>query len=554
MRLLAASVLVALACGPVHANTYYVRPDGGTLAQCNGTVNQPYRRRIPSLRPGQPPHSDSPLCAWASPMVALPATYYGQPHNPPARIHSHDTLVVESGTYPIGWNPVFPIPGSEACNAGNIPNCVMQAPPDDVEIVGDTSSWPVLELIAGAYSGFNIGNTNNVEIAYFEITDLQACKIAFFDPAYSCPANSGEWGANGIVGTDASNVWMHHLNIHDLANEGVRIGRINGLMFTDFQVIGNAEAGIDMDCSNGGQVPCSNSGTLLFENGEIAWNGCVRDLDGFVIECEDQDHGGYGDGFGTWHTGGNFVFDNVYFHHNLSDGGDCLYVDQPDSSCTFDHVTSYANAGNQLKAAGTVTIENSIIDSNCAEPWSLSPPNNQNSGVPVFEGMYGVDLAGVCRATGAGISLSIQPFHTINIWNNTATTQSSCIITTVTQHSGDSEGAVVNYANNILEGDFNIDWQNFATGGGAQLVCGQFDYTPTGQAPNDPTNNWSHNIVWGVKGNQCPGDSLCLDPMLTGDSPVDFNPVLLPGSPAFNHGDQSVCSLLQLAQCNIGAL
>lgn len=487
-------------------------------------------------------------------MIALPAPYYGQPHNPPPNIHSGDTLVVESATYQIGYNPVFPIPGSGACNAGNIPNCVMQAPPDNVEIVGDTSSWPVLELISGAYSGFNIGNTNNVEIAYFEITDLQSCKIAFFDPAYSCPRDTGEWGANGVVGTDASNVWLHHLNIHDLANEGVRIGRINNLTFTDFQVIGNAEAGIDMDCSNGGTQPCSNPGTNDFERFEIAWNGCVRDLDGFVIECEDQDHGGYGDGFGTWHTAGTWIFKDGSSHHNLSDGLDCLYCDQ-NATVTFDNVLAYANAGNQIKAAGSeITIERSIIDSNCAEPWALLPPNNQSSGPPVFEGMYGVDLAGVCRATGAATSLAIQPFAVVNIFNNTMTTQSSCIITTVTEHSGDSTGAIVNYTNNILEGDFNTDWQTFATGGGAQLVCGQFDYTPTGQQPNNPTNRWSHNIVWGVKGNQCPGDSLCLDPMLTGNSPVDFNPVLLPGSPAFNHGDQAVCSLLQLAQCNIGAL
>lgn len=509
---------------------------------------------MPTPISGMPAHSNSPFCAFASPLVALPATYYGQAHNPPAQLHTGDTLVVHSGTYRIGWYPSHPIPGSEACNLGNASNCDMQAPPDNVVISGDTTTWPVIELVGGAYSGFSIQNTNNVTIEYFEITDLMPCKISFWDPLYSCPApGTGNWGQNGIVGTDASDVTLSHLNVHDLGNEGIRIGRIHNLTMVDFAVDGNPEAGIDMDCSNGGQQPCSNSGTLHFENFRIVDNGCVRDLDGWIIECADQDDGGYGDGFGTWHTSGIYEFVNGYVYHNGSDGLDCLYCDQVGASVTFQNITAAANAGNQLKAAGTVSIFDSVIIGNCAQFWSTSPPNNQGSGPPNFQGMYGFDLSAVCRASGDALSIAVEPGLIDRIYNTTITTQSSCAIVTATEHNGDSIGSVMDIGNTIVEGAFNVDWHQYATGGGTQTVCGQYDFTPAGQSIlNQPFYVWTQNIMWGVKNNQCPTGSLCVDPQLTNDSPVALDWTLLPSSPALGTGDPNLCAAAGVTECNIG--
>ena len=73
--------------------TYYVRPDGGSFAQCTGLVDAPY----PGSGSGQP-------CAWDHPFRALP------PDDAP-RITGGDTLIVAAGSYRMGYGA----PGADAC-------------------------------------------------------------------------------------------------------------------------------------------------------------------------------------------------------------------------------------------------------------------------------------------------------------------------------------------------------------------------------------------------------------------------------------------------------
>ena len=71
------------------AATYYVRPDGGSPAQCTGLANAPYT-------------GASQDCAWDHPFRALP------PEGTP-RIAGGDTLVIAAGEYMMGYGA----PGAE---------------------------------------------------------------------------------------------------------------------------------------------------------------------------------------------------------------------------------------------------------------------------------------------------------------------------------------------------------------------------------------------------------------------------------------------------------
>jgi hypothetical protein len=95
--------------------TYYVRPDGGSAAQCTGRANAPY----PGSGTAQP-------CAWDHPFRALP------PGGTP-RIAGEDTLIIAPGSYMMGlgapgrccwflpspWRPFFTWTASAFHNPSN---------------------------------------------------------------------------------------------------------------------------------------------------------------------------------------------------------------------------------------------------------------------------------------------------------------------------------------------------------------------------------------------------------------------------------------------------
>ena len=83
--------------------------------------------------------------------------------------------------------------------------------------------------------------------------------------------------------------------------------------------------------------------------------------------CWAQQTGGYGDGLGTTVTGGQFLVEDAFVHHNTSDGLDFRYMDgAPTTSVTLRRVYSVATAGNQVKVKGNSVIENSVLVSQCA--------------------------------------------------------------------------------------------------------------------------------------------------------------------------------------------
>lgn len=519
--------------GAASAATYYVRTDGGNAEQCSGLADTPY----PGSGSGQP-------CAWSHPFVALPPTNYGQsdPPNPPPRISGGDTLIVNAGSYKIGYDPATP--DMRYCSAAFQSDCAMQALPSGPDAdhptrmiaQGDVKLWGS----GGAYRMINLTGSSNVEVAGFELTDHSGCIVNHCQSGLNCQpeqidkcvSGAPNWGNNGIWITDASNVVIRDMNIHGLAGEGIHGGRITDWTVKNVRVWANGFAGVDLDARNGNSsADTSMHGTLYFSNVEIAWNGCgERYPSGQIFGCWDQNEGGYGDGFGTGPTSGNWIFEDSHIHHNVSDGLDLLYANGT-GSVTMRRVRAEGNAGNQLKIAGGGVIEDSVVIGSCALPWSTFPPNNyadEHGYHPSqFKGRYNMELSGTCRASGDAIAVSLAPGQTTTLRQNTITGQGNCL---VTGFRGDAGSRMV-LSNNVLYGGSN-DWLTFATGGGVRRSCG-FGYWQEDGAPIAQIQ-FDNNLFWDLRNGQCPAGSLCVNPQLNSQSLESFSPLPTPDSPVIN--------------------
>lgn len=439
------------------ASTYYVRVDGGTAKQCSGRADAAY-----------PDRGGHRACAWNHPFVALPPA--GK-----SRIAGGDTLIIGPGSYMIGLGA----PDSGNCNSGAAYDCMLAPIPSGpsttlpTRILGhgfDTgcASAPQLWGTQRAYAVLSLAGSSNVEIGCLELTDHSSCienhcarEGACHGEIDRCERDTypyGSWAENGLVASDSRHVFLHDLSIHGMANDGVRAARLTDWSVERVRIVGNGFAGWDGDLSNGDKsADTSNHGSLRFRHGEIGFNGCgERYPGGQIYGCWGQEEGGYGDGLGTGRTGGNWVFEDMHVHHNTQDGLDLLYADGS-GSVTMNRVRVEGNAGNQLKAAGTVLIENSKVDGDCAY---FSNPQHVGAG--------NMQASDACRASGDAIAVALIDGHTTEIRNNTVTGQGGCLIT----GSRGGPAAILKLTGNTLAGQPRWD-------DSARVACGHYLYEST---------------------------------------------------------------------------
>ena len=535
-----AGVLALMGASQASAATYFVRTDGGDATQCTGRANGAY----PGTGTGR-------ACAWKSPHYALPASGA-------ARIAGGDTLYIGAGEYMIGVNA----PGANGgpcaaaypydCNLGAVPsgpdsghrtrilglqpslNCTVgTAPPGShrrpVEGCSVSAPIPPAALLVtpladvGRENGtctvaprlwgtqrvskiINLEGSSNVEIGCLEITDKSDCVEFHVDPAVRCQRDTapyGDWASTGISARASRNVWLHDLNIHGLANRGMLAGGLTDWTLDRVRIIANGWAGWDGDIGPGS----SNAGRMLLRHISVAWNGCgQRWQSGEIHGCWAQEEGGYGDGIGTATTGGQWVIEDSYVHHNTSDGIDLLYLDgAANTSMVVRRVLAVGNAGNQIKASGTALIENSVIIGQCS----------------YFNGRYRMSSGDLCRALGNAVSLALSNSQTATLRYNTIIGEGDCLILST---SGNSASRLV-IQNNALLGQ--LDWRANLQGNAGELACGHY-------ADNSPaTVAFSGNAFWNLKGNPCPaGGNLCgQNPLLANSAMATFDPTPQPGSP-----------------------
>jgi len=488
--------------------TYYVRPDGGSPAQCTGLANAPYT-------------GASQDCAWDHPFRALP------PEGTP-RIAGGDTLVIAAGEYMMGYGA----PGADACYPEGAWDCYMPPIPS-----GPDPAHPTRILGAGWDSGcsnppelwgteradfiLNLTDASNVEIACLEITDHSDC-VEFHSGSLPCRRDSppfGPWAAIGLYAEDSANVHLQYLDLHGLAHGGVWAGRLTDWTVEDVRIAGNGWVGWDGDIDGYD----SNSGTMRFDRWTVEWNGCGETYPGEQpTGCWAQTAGGYGDGVGTGATGGDWIIEDSQFLHNTSDGLDLLYHSLG-GHITLDRVRAEGNAGNQVKITGGAAITNSVLVGNCA----------------FFEGKSFTYHVDPCRALGNTLEVVYTGGEQVSIVNSTFYGQGDGLVGGGVREGFHCDGTErLTGRNNVFRGDADY----FAPG----------DITFLFYQEGCPglTFEGDYSIAYSVKNTGAPyvnppypsAHNLFQDPELAGPFSGDiYGLTLRSASPAIDAGDDAVC-------------
>ncbi|HEY5972308.1 MAG TPA: hypothetical protein VIT22_10140 [Pseudoxanthomonas sp.] len=446
------------------SKTYYVRADGGDASQCNGREDRAYSGS-----------GDGEACAWNSPAVALPPTGA-------ARIAGGDTLVIGAGTYEIGkGGPLQPVPSGSSRS-------------DPTRILGKPGAIPKLVGVAGAHRVLNLDGSSNLEIGNLEITDGSDCVHKHSNASAAC-SDSMPWARVGIYARASSNVWLHDVNIHGMAARGINAGGLSNWTMERIKLNRNGTAGWDGNVGDGG----SNSGNITIRDIEIGWNGCgERIATNEPWACWAQGTGGYGDGLGTTDTGGQWLIEDAYIHHNTSDGLDLRYMNGADATrVTLRRIHAVANAGNQVKVKGNSLIENSVMVGDCS----------------YFRNKFFMTARDLCRADGSTLQLVMTGNDTATVRNNTIAGEGAVQI----GHSEGNPTDRINVLNNLVVG-----FPKYEDAAEPSAFSGGRTWART---------SFNGNIGWKV--GSCPGDTICdRDPRLTNMDLATFNAKPLAGSTA----------------------
>jgi len=486
---------------PTSGKTYYVRPGGGTAAQCTGLVNANY-----------PGSGTKQACAFSHPFIALSPTAA-------PLLKGGDTLLIGTGSYRMGLGA----PGGGGCSSAYPWDCVMPPIPSGPSAAAPTrilgegyasgcKAAPQLFGVERAWRVLDLAGSSNVRLECLEITDHSGC-VDGHSGGLACQRNSypyGDWAAVGLRARDSSNVVLRHLDIHGLASTGIHAGRLKDWTLEDVSIVGHGMVGFDGDLADG--KGSSNSGQLTFRRVTIAYNGCAETYPGRQpAGCWAQSAGGYGDGLGTAATGGDWLFEDCKVLHNTSDGIDLLYHTLG-GTITVRRLRAEGNAGNQLKTAGSALIENSVLIGNCA----------------YFQGQPFTHNVDNCRALGNTLSLSYTGGEAVTLVNSTLYGQGDVLVLTGPRDSSTSCSGTeqLTAINNIFVGDTEYLAPFEKTGLHYNDGCTGLTFTE------------DYNMIHNVKGS-CPGKGahdLCQDPLLTKMSGGTFQVLPLAGSPAVDSG------------------
>ena len=476
------------AIGSAQAATFFVRTDGGDANQCNGKADAAYSGS-----------GTAQNCAWKHP-------YYALPSSGTARIAGGDTLMIGSGEYMIGYGA----PGAAgSCTSGDRSSCSLGSIPSGTasaktRILGNSAAPPKLWGAERTWSVLSLNGSSNVEVGFLEITDKSNCVSAHTVASAACNRTSapyGNWASVGVSASNSGNVWLHDVNIHGLGLHGLNAGALSNWTMERVKINHNGWAGWDANVGSNS----SNSGAIVMRDIEIAWNGCGQDWQtGAAVNCWGQKAGGYGDGLGTITTGGQWLIEDAFVHHNTSDGLDLLYMDgAAGTTVTIRRAYAVANGGNQIKTRGNATIENSVMVGSCA----------------YFAGKFYMQAGDQCRASGNALSLSVGSNNNVVVRHNTITGQGDGLIMTT---EGDASSKI-SIQNNALLG-----MPDYLAGvaGTNELAVAHFAYNSAA------TVTFAGNLVWNVKNNACPSGSICgQNPNLVNMTLANFDAQPNVGSP-----------------------
>jgi len=445
------------------ATIYYVRTDGGDASQCTGRGDAPYSGS-----------GTAQNCAWKNPNIALPTSGT-------RRIVGGDTLIIGSGTYQIGsGGQMQPIPSGTATAR--------------TRFIGKPGATaPKLVGINGIHRVLNLEGSSHVELGNLEVTDGSDCVYGHSNSSAAC-TSSMPWARVGLYASASRNVWMYDVNIHGLAARGMQAGGLTDWTMERIKLNKNGLAGWDGNIGSNG----SNSGKITIRDIEIGWNGCgERVATGEPWACWAQQTGGYGDGLGTTETGGQWLIEDAFIHHNTSDGLDLRYMDGADSThVTLRRVHAVANAGNQVKIRGSSLIENSVMVGHCT----------------YFKGKHFMQAGDLCRSDGSTLQLVMTGNDTAIVRHNTLAGEGA---TQIGHSEGDSTDRILLQNNTVVGFPHYRDTDMLSTFNGGNAAAAK---------------TFSGNRAWNV--GSCPTNTRCdQNPKLTNMTLAAFDARSLAESP-----------------------
>ena len=291
-------------------------------------------------------------------------------------------------------------------------------------------------------------------------------------------------------------------------------------MVENVRLVGNGLAGWNFDLVGDGS-DSENHGILTFRHWTVEWNGCGETYpEEEHLACWGQEAGGYGDGAGFGGTtGGHYVIEDSAFQYNTSDGLDMLYVRLPDSLIEIRRTISANNDGNQIKTSGDVSIENSIIVSNCGFFHGMQYWNNDDD----------------CRANGDALAIFLNPGGQARVVNSTITGSGNCLLI-----SGCALDQSCNGTEKVLMSNDLFQGQKVFWSPDEDTCFAWYDDESSLPLPANPFNV-GDSLITGVRyGNvtPCPGQgNMCDVPSGLVDSEItSFDAHLAAGSPAVDGG------------------
>jgi hypothetical protein len=537
-RYLKAVCLLWLGCSclSLYGATWYVRPDGGTRystnvthGQCNGKADAPY----PGRGVNQPCAFNDVRMLWQDGSytngTAFPAWGWV--------IAGGDAVVIRGSigtgvSYRIGWKSNAS--SSPYCDATGY-NCWgltgdpfgsgMPPPPSGTasqhtRILGENyASCTSQSARTQLHGGWGVGSvvslkgSSYVDLACVDITDFSNCGRDTDE--VSCEMNGhvvSDFASDGIsLNNTSTDDTLTDVRIHGLASDGIIGASGTGFVANDIAIVGNADSGWNADDGSG----ATGVGTLQVQDFDISWNGCVEEypvVDALpYFSCTDQDHGGYGDGFGTatkdsMPPGWQVSFDRGVASYNTQDGLDALHIGGKGSSMTVTHTRAFGNMGQQIKVGGaTATITDSYIVGNCRAMSNTIPgtPSGYNAHLDLF-----------CRAGDTAVLINVPDAQPAVFQRNTI--YSNNLVALEIEYPGDpTRAAAIQYDDNIFIGFLNARKEY------PSPIYSNADL----KMFTNPGASFTHNITYHAKSSwRCPATSLhetggsCSDPHLKDES------------------------------------
>ena len=405
------------------------------------------------------------------------------------RIAAGDVLQIAAGTYYIA-KPLSPIPSG-------------RSPELPTRVVGKPGGLPKLVGIDGIRSVLSLDGSSNVELSRLEITDDSDCVYRHSNPQAAC-TDAMRWARVGLFARSSRNVWLHDLDIHGMAARGINAGGLANWSLERIRLNRNGTAGWDGKVEGGGP----NAGRIVIRGIEVGWNGCgERVATREPWACWAQQTGGYGDGFGTTDTGGQWLIEDGYFHHNTSDGLDLRYMDGADSTfVTLRRIRAEANAGNQVKVKGNALIEDSTLVGYCS----------------YFRNKFFMTDKDLCRADGSTLQLVLTGHDVATVRRNTIAGEGAVQI----GHSEGDESDRVVMRDNLV-----IGFPKFRDPSSLSAFNG-------GKSP--AAKDFANNRGWRV--GKCPANTRCdTDPKLTNSSLAGFDARRGKGAAALGNAGAPAC-------------